>query len=699
MLHNLGEDARLLGDYATAEALYRRALAMYDRLPEGSSRDVATANTLVALAAVARDRGDLAEAERIARRALAIRETHEPDSLHLAEDREVLADILRERNRFGEARDAYGQILRVASRTIPGSELEARSLHALGELDRGEGRTERAAEMFRRAVDALDSQKGRLGGPIEARELFSAIYADYYRDLIEVLVGLRRDAEAFGILERSHARLLLAMLAERDLVLTSSLPPELEEERARADAEYDRTQHLLQELPPKEQERRAKLLDRLAMLRSRRGDAVERIKRASPRYASLRYPQPLDTRAARAALDPGTLLLAFSVGRNGAFLFALEPAGAKGSGLTVYTLTGNDKSLREAVKTHRNLLGFQGPPSGDVARNLMARSRSLYETLLAPAEALIARHDRLLILPDGPLHTLPFAALVRTADGGRPQYLVEWKPLHTAISATVYAELKKTRAGSRRDPAVMLAAFGDPRYPSAAETKAEVRRGEPEEPPDDPLAGDSSDVEDPQLRSVSRGGIRFQPLPESRQEVQEIASLYAPKSAAYLGSDATEEKAKSIGKDVPLIHYACHAYVNERFPLDSALVFTIPEKPKEGQDNGLLQAWEIFEKVRIDADLVTLSACESGLGKEMGGEGLIGLTRAFHYAGARSVLASLWKVEDKSTAALMKRFYAYLKAGKSKDEALSLAQIDLIRSADFSQPGDWAAFQLNGDWK
>ena len=196
-----------------------------------------------------------------------------------------------------------------------------------------------------------------------------------------------------------------------------------------------------------------------------------------------------------------------------------------------------------------------------------------------------------------------------------------------------------------------------------------------------------------------RGGYKFEPLPSTRQEVETIARLYAPKSEAYLGPEATEEQAKSIGKDVPLIHFACHAVVNERFPLDSALVFTIPEKPKEGQDNGLLQAWEIFERMRIDADLVTLSACDSGLGKEMGGEGLIGLTRAFQYAGARSVLASLWKVEDKATGELMKRFYTYLKAGKTKDEALRQAQIDLIHSAEVSQPKDWAAFQLNGDWK
>jgi CHAT domain-containing protein/Tfp pilus assembly protein PilF len=671
MLHNLGEDARLLGDYATAEALLRRALGMYDRMPPGSGREVAIANTLVSLAAVARDRGDLPEAETIVRRALAIRAAYEPDSLHLAEDREVLADILWERGRQAEAREEYLQILRVASRTVPSSELEARTLHSLGLSDRAEGRTAQAAEMFGRAIDALDSQKGRLGGAIEARELFSAAYADMYRDLIEALADLGRIEDAFWILERSQARLLLAMLAERELMLASNVAPGLEEDRARADAEYDRTQRQLRDLSPSQDAARLELLDRLAALRDRRSDTIERIKKASPRYASLRYPRPLDLEAARRALDPGTLLLSYSVGTERALLFAVEPSGAKGSGLTVFPLSGNSASLREAVASYRNMLNFRGPRAPDTTRNLLARSRSLYASLLEPAEALIARYDRLLIRPDGPLHTLPWAALARSSGSDAPDYLVESKPIHTTISATVYAELKKARLALPRDPSVMVAAFGDPLYPKLPDSRV----------------------------AVERGGARFDPLPESRREVLEIAALYSPKSEVYLGPEATEERATAIGTDVPLIHFACHAVLNERFPLDSALVFTIPEKPREGQDNGLLQAWEIFERVRIDADLVTLSACESGLGKETGGEGLIGLTRAFQYAGARSVLASLWKVEDKPTAELMKRFYVNLKAGRTKDEALRLAQIDLICSPGYSHPKDWAAFQLNGDWK
>jgi len=294
--------------------------------------------------------------------------------------------------------------------------------------------------------------------------------------------------------------------------------------------------------------------------------------------------------------------------------------------------------------------------------------------------------------------------LIRHAHGGRAQYLAEWKPIHTAPSVTVYAELGKTRTHRTNDPSIVVAAFGDPQYPPMAKHRSIALRsasdtGTSEDAAADPEIGDEIEFEDPQLCSVARGGFDFAPLPESRAEVTQIAALYSPRAAAYLGVEATEENAASVGKEVPLIHYACHAIVNERFPLDSALVLTIPQKPAEGQGNGLLQAWEIFERVRIDADLVTLSACESGLGKEVGGEGLIGLTRAFQYAGARSVLASLWKVADESTAELMKRFYGHLKTGKTKDESLRLAQIDLIRSADFSQPRDWAAFQLNGDWK
>ena len=155
--------------------------------------------------------------------------------------------------------------------------------------------------------------------------------------------------------------------------------------------------------------------------------------------------------------------------------------------------------------------------------------------------------------------------------------------------------------------------------------------------------------------------------------------------------------------------------MNERFPLESAVALSInvgwdPLDPDAGE-NGLLQAWEIFESLRIDADLVTLSACQTALGKEVAGEGIVGLTRAFQYAGARTVLASLWSVADESTAELMTRFYSGLKDGLPKDEALRQAQLGFINGPivigegessgerDLSHPFYWAAFQLYGDWQ
>src|SRR5262249_53842020 len=199
---------------------------------------------------------------------------------------------------------------------------------------------------------------------------------------------------------------------------------------------------------------------------------------------------------------------------------------------------------------------------------------------------------------------------------------------------------------------LQLVAFGDPIYP--------------------PL---SLDRADPEVRAALRHGLSLAPLPSSREEAAGVAALF-PRGRAYLSGEATEERAKAVGREVRLLHFACHGLIDERFPLNSALALTVPERPAAGQDNGLLQAWEIFESVRLDADLVTLSACDTALGREMGGEGLIGLTRAFQYAGARSVLATLWSVADVSTADFMKRFYGYLRQGRTKDEALRAAQLD-----------------------
>jgi CHAT domain-containing protein len=428
------------------------------------------------------------------------------------------------------------------------------------------------------------------------------------------------------------------------------------------------------------------LLNRLRELRDKREQIAVRIRQVAPGFASLQYPQPPSLPGIRNALDPGTTLLAYTVGDRETFLFAVS---AKGPDLKVWTLNIGESALRDKINAFRNVIARRDEAS---LRTVNLQGRELYDLLLKPAEGMIASSTRVLISPDGPLHLLPFAALVRKRSDARDraggQYLIEWKPLHQVISATVYAELKGRRK-QFTNRATTLVAFGDPRYLAIDRSKTEA-------------------IGDPELRSVVRGGFGFASLPSSREEVESIAGLYPGRTLKFLGEEATEERAKSIGKDVRYLHFACHGLIDERFPLNSALALAMPANLGRGQDNGLLQAWEIFEHVRLDADLVTLSACETALGREIGGEGLLGLTQAFQYAGARSVLASLWGVADESTAELMKRFYGHLKAGKAKADALRLAQMDLIQGKDatrtsardpLSHPFHWAAFQLIGDWK
>ena len=193
-------------------------------------------------------------------------------------------------------------------------------------------------------------------------------------------------------------------------------------------------------------------------------------------------------------------------------------------------------------------------------------------------------------------------------------------------------------------------------------------------------------------------------LPNSRKEVEEIATLFGKSATVRLDLQATETAVRQESRNHSILHFAIHGWLDDQIGLNSGLVLTRPElsgrKPTR-EDNGLLQAWEIFDQLRLNADLVVLSACDSGLGQELGGEGLIGLTRSLQYAGARSIAVSLWEVDDASTAELMKAFYRQLQKGTSKDVALQNAMAavrDNQTNPRWRHPRYWSAFILVGSW-
>lgn len=714
-LARLGSVAILLGDEEYAMELLRRALKIRERLAPES---LGTSAILSNLAALARHRGDLDEAVELSRRTLAIVEKTAPGSVGVAQSLDVLGVVARLRGDLDEAWNLHQRALKIRERLpspnrtfslnnlgavaeargdlnlaldfyqqaqaiyeslAPRTADEAGGLQRLARLYRRTGRTAQAAQLLARAVDALESHVGKLGVSQNQQASFRAGSEEIYLDAIEVELEQGRGAEAFHLVERSRARSFLALLSERDVAFSREIPDALERSRRDNAARYDQTlQKLARWTPAAGEEVREAFHSELKRLIRERDEIAAEVRKASPRLAELQQPQPLDLAAARKVLDPGTLALSYSVGKEQTALFAVTREG----GLRVEILPLGEESLRRDVASFLERIQSQEAPA-DLAR-------SFYRALIAPVADLMERSKRVLILPDGPLHRLPFGALIR-GTGGREQYLAEWKPLHSALSLTVYGTL---RASDRKPSSTQMVAFGDPHYPEDLAPTGETR--------------------DLAHRSLGLGlrGFHWTALPYSRREVERIAGIYPGGARLYLGEEATEEQAKSVGRDVRVLHFATHGHLDDRTPLDSALVLTVPEGLPEGRDNGLLQVWEIFESVRLDADLVVLSACESALGRELSGEGLIGLTRAFQYAGARSVVATLWDVADQTTAELMARFYRHLAAGLSKDEALRAAQIELIRQpvriitasgqaleTDASNPFFWAAFQLFGDWR
>jgi CHAT domain-containing protein len=683
ILTNLGEMTRErggAGDLDRAEDLARRALAIWSKASPKANGVVGSLNSL---GMIARLRGRLDEAWELHSRALEISrfDVRAFTLGYLGQVAEARADLTGPAD-LEQALDLYRQALAIQERVAPGKIELALTLQRIGRLHRRLGHADLAAQFLERAVDTLESHAGRLGGSQDVQATFRAQHEAIYRDAVEAELGRGHDAEAFNLVERSRARSFLILLAERDLDLSGEpgepgeIPAELERSRRDNASRYDRTLRELSRWTPEAgDEARESLHLALSRLRQEHDEIAARIREASPRVAALSQPQPLGLDAARKVLDPGTLALSYSVGRDRTTLFALTRDGA----LRVETLPVGEEALRRDVERFLERVRQPAPLSSQDA----GLARSLYRSLIGPVAGLVERSERVLILPDGPLHRLPFGALMRD-----DRFLAEWKPLHTALSLTVYGTL---RAAGRPSPAAparsapRLAAFGDPRYPRS------------------PGVAEASA---PTLR-----GVDWSPLPHTRREVERIAEIY-PGASLYLGDQATEERAKSVGRGVRVLHFATHGYIDDRSPLDSALVLSLPDSGHATGDNGLLQVWEIFDSVRLDADLVVLSACQSALGRELSGEGLIGLTRAFQYAGARSVVASLWSVADRATAELMTRFHRHRAAGLPTDEALRAAQIELIRGPitlatssgkamrmDASAPFFWAAFQVFGDWR
>jgi CHAT domain-containing protein len=365
-------------------------------------------------------------------------------------------------------------------------------------------------------------------------------------------------------------------------------------------------------------------------------------------------------------LDSRTVLLEYFLGDAESYLILISAERAE-----LYVFGGREE-IERSLRAYLKVIS-----DGSFDREAIDNAGERIGIELIPSEAKdeLGKAEALIIVPDGVLHYLPFETLrARGPQGSR--YLIETATISYCPSASALCALKENRAS--RTWKMDLLAIGGTVYEQDAKEE-----------------DDSRFIRNDALRkSYSEQGFKFPPLPYSKREVVDIAKLFPKDKIQVLAGEAANEGTiKAIAlKDFRLIHFACHGVLDEKYPLRSALVLSAGERQ---EDDGFLQMREIYGLV-MNADLVVLSACQTGKGVLEKAEGPMGLARPFFFAGARSVIASLWPINDKATMAFMLEFYKHLVRGLPIGESLRKAKIKMIKSS-WSHPFFWAGFVLQGD--
>ncbi len=665
------------GRLGEAEATARRVLELVketetaapDQTPEASS-------SLQTLAEISAARGEVEQALPLMERAMQFKRSVIPGSLRLAIGLETYGELLGRGGRLVQAQAVLAEAVELLRGIAPDSFQLARALAGLAGVEQAAGEVEAAATAYRAGVAAVEAQLSRLGGAEEGQASFDSEFADLYRRWLALELHRGRPQVAFEVLERSRGRSLLAELRRRDLAWSRDLPPAAREGQREIELAYDRAQRELAETDTAQSGlRREALQVELARLRSLRAAWQAEVGRSFPRLAALQDGGPVDLGALSRALDRGSRWVSYSVSPDEVWAFVVGPPG-EGPSLAAVPLPTTGRALADEVALYRSLLlrgRFETAPSPALDR----QAERLYQLLVGPLGGALTGAERLLISPEGPLHLLPFAAL-RGPDG---RYLVERWPTATVASARVYLELVRRPRPEALAAATRSLAFVAPAYPTApaAAPSPEAGRARP-------------------TAALERYRAGLPALPGALAEGRALAEVMGSRLDLLVGSQAEEARAKALRGRLQVLHFASHALLDASSPLDSGLALAAPSALAEGGENGLLQAWEIFDQLRVEADLVTLSACETAIGLDGGGEGLLGLSRAFQYAGARAVLASLWQVSDRSAVALMRGLYRRRTAGARLDAALAEAQCELLTLGQGeAHPYHWAAFALNGD--
>jgi CHAT domain-containing protein len=484
------------------------------------------------------------------------------------------------------------------------------------------GKVEDALAAAKRSIARVEGMRGEVEDPGQ-RATFLEQRQAIYHYAVQLALRASKPDEAFALAERSRSRAFLDLLGSHT-TLSKGQTRALAQEESALRERLQEAAALAAEGDDAAASRAGRA--KVEALEREYAAFLARVRKESGEQASLMSVDPVTLPEIQALLPEGTTLLEYLVSDAGIVLWIVDRRSVQ-----VRRMPEGRVALTEAVRQFRGAIANVAPLP-EVER----RARALHQTLIAPAQDAI-HGTRLLIVPHGVLHYLPFSAL-RLPEG---RWLVEAYPLATLPSASVLKFL--TDKGAKASDRIL--AIGNPDLgPGLA-------------------------------------------LPYAEREVRSIGDRFPSTSTVLIRADASEHRVKQIAAQAGLLHFAVHGDLNEDDPMASALLLT-----PGGGDDGRLEVRELFG-MELNARLVVLSACETGLGKLSRGDELVGLQRAFLYAGTPAVVTTLWKVDDRASFLLMRSFYENLDA-KGATEALRAAQRAVFTTNP--HPFAWAAFGLTG---
>jgi CHAT domain-containing protein/Tfp pilus assembly protein PilF len=748
-LRRLGQIARERGDLTTARRYHRQVLALRERYVPGS---LEVANSSYDLASVCQDDGQLVSAERYYRRALTIWDRIVPDSLYVAQGLNALGTLARARGEWAESQKYLNEALMIWHRIVPGSLDEGWGLSDLGNVAQHRGDlisaeayyrkslaiTERfspagadhaqtlaslasilkskqpddAEQFYEKSLSSIESQMARLGGSEEIRSGYRAKYQSNYKGYVDLLIARNKPDTAFEVNERLRARSLLENLATAGADIRKGVDPVLlQQERSLESSITAKRERRMRLLNGKHTDEQLAAIDKdIEGLLKQKQDVAGEIRSTSPVYAALTQPRPLSAKEVQQQLlDADTALLEYSLGAEHSYVFVLSQ-----DSVAVFELPKNAEIEAVARPVYDILTARSQVRKGETEAQRMVRvqqaevqypeaANRLSRMILGPIAPLLGG-KRLLIVSDGILQYVPFSALPAPGEEATFVPLIADHEIVSLPSASVLQVLRQESA-SRPKPPREVAVLADPVFSAADE------RIRPTKKTVDAYLRSTQETAKPSsfsrgllLRSAAEVGVgnsanRFPRLFFSKREADAIlrqSSTGKTELAVDFRASRTTATSPELAQ-YRIIHFATHGLLNSEHPELSGLVLSLVDQRGRPQD-GFLTLADIYN-LNLQAEMVVLSACETGLGKEIKGEGLIGITRGFMYAGASRVVASLWKVDDAATAELMGRFYqGILKEGLQPAAALRKAQVEMWRQKRWSFPYYWAGFLMQGQW-